>query len=434
MKTVKDAIEEITYESDKFPREAFQIISENRREATPYLYEAIEKAVKEKDNLEDKYLLHFYAMYFLGEFQDKNAFPKLMELASLPSGILDYLIGDGITEGLSDILYNTYNGNLELLKETIWNEDVDDFARSAMLSVMGQLYLDGTLAKEEWQSFIKEIVYHEACIGDYIYAALASAICQCHMVDMLPDIRYLYKRDLIDEMVIGNYDDCVDDMFQYRKNELFFCKNSMNTAEILKSWAMFTDNEKTISNKQDYNDFIKELQIEEVRKNLKTGRNDPCPCGSGKKYKNCCLNKPKSELDAIEREPERRKWLERYPETGKERQEGRIYLEDYYDAKSIEIDQILYLALMNRPHPIWKPVPQKEADRKKRLYLWNAFIKFKERAESEEIGTFDEYDAKYAIHYQCYEWMLELLELLDDNGDYDKYREVRDIWNRMSAN
>ena len=23
-------------------------------------------------------------------------------------------------------------------------------------------------------------------------------------------------------------------------------------------------------------------------KRLKVGRNDPCPCGSGKKYKNCC--------------------------------------------------------------------------------------------------------------------------------------------------
>ena len=22
----------------------------------------------------------------------------------------------------------------------------------------------------------------------------------------------------------------------------------------------------------------------------KAGRNDPCPCGSGKKYKNCCLS------------------------------------------------------------------------------------------------------------------------------------------------
>lgn len=24
----------------------------------------------------------------------------------------------------------------------------------------------------------------------------------------------------------------------------------------------------------------------------KLGRNEPCPCGSGKKYKQCCLNKP----------------------------------------------------------------------------------------------------------------------------------------------
>ncbi len=29
----------------------------------------------------------------------------------------------------------------------------------------------------------------------------------------------------------------------------------------------------------------------EVRKSIKPGRNDPCPCGSGKKYKKCCLGK-----------------------------------------------------------------------------------------------------------------------------------------------
>jgi preprotein translocase subunit SecA len=27
------------------------------------------------------------------------------------------------------------------------------------------------------------------------------------------------------------------------------------------------------------------------REGAKVGRNDPCPCGRGKKYKNCCLNK-----------------------------------------------------------------------------------------------------------------------------------------------
>ena len=29
-----------------------------------------------------------------------------------------------------------------------------------------------------------------------------------------------------------------------------------------------------------------------VRGEQKVGRNDPCPCGSGKKYKKCCMNKP----------------------------------------------------------------------------------------------------------------------------------------------
>ena len=35
----------------------------------------------------------------------------------------------------------------------------------------------------------------------------------------------------------------------------------------------------------------KDAEVEKkpyVRKGAKIGRNDPCPCGSGKKYKNCC--------------------------------------------------------------------------------------------------------------------------------------------------
>ena len=39
-------------------------------------------------------------------------------------------------------------------------------------------------------------------------------------------------------------------------------------------------------------DFIEEMmnrpQATPVSKDI--GRNDPCPCGSGKKYKNCCMN------------------------------------------------------------------------------------------------------------------------------------------------
>jgi uncharacterized protein len=32
-------------------------------------------------------------------------------------------------------------------------------------------------------------------------------------------------------------------------------------------------------------------QTKGTQGNSKTGRNDPCPCGSGRKYKKCCLSK-----------------------------------------------------------------------------------------------------------------------------------------------
>ena len=33
---------------------------------------------------------------------------------------------------------------------------------------------------------------------------------------------------------------------------------------------------------------------------MKIGRNQPCPCGSGKKHKKCCLNKPVKKLSEQE--------------------------------------------------------------------------------------------------------------------------------------
>ena len=35
----------------------------------------------------------------------------------------------------------------------------------------------------------------------------------------------------------------------------------------------------------------KQAAVPVEHKKIKVGRNDPCPCGSGKKYKKCCLPK-----------------------------------------------------------------------------------------------------------------------------------------------
>ncbi len=41
------------------------------------------------------------------------------------------------------------------------------------------------------------------------------------------------------------------------------------------------------ANENDYNDPSTAVKQEPVRVGPKVGRNDPCPCGSGKKFKNC---------------------------------------------------------------------------------------------------------------------------------------------------
>lgn len=42
--------------------------------------------------------------------------------------------------------------------------------------------------------------------------------------------------------------------------------------------------------------------------NQKVGRNDPCSCGSGKKYKSCCLNKA-SLSDKLKGHKLKAKWI-----------------------------------------------------------------------------------------------------------------------------
>lgn len=424
MTKLQKAIEEISHFSRTFPEEAFRVIMANKEEAVPCLREAVVYAIRKGTEVGEDYQLHFYAMYLLGEFQDRESFPLIMEMVSLPEDTVEYLIGDSITENLNDILYNTYDGNMELLKKSIQNKDINEFARSAMLDVMGQLYLDGTLKENEWKDFLRQSIHDEGEY-DYTYNKIGYILCRCHFIDMLPEIRYMFERDLIDEISMGKYDCYVDAMFEYREKEERFCRASVNTADTLRHWAMFSKPEDSVAGEKNFGEAIRAIERElntPVQK-TKIGRNDPCPCGSGKKYKYCCLKKQGEAIDRIESLEERNKWLKRYPYTGPERVDGRLYIADYFDETSIEIDRILYLALMNRPGFIWNRNPKAEEKRTKE-YLYLAFQKCMERMEKEGIPLFSEYDEKYSIHYRWEEWTGELCRLLKESDDRERFEEV----------
>lgn len=67
-------------------------------------------------------------------------------------------------------------------------------------------------------------------------------------------------------------------------------------------YNMHDANADWLYNLPEWNEILSSEKQDEIKKaynqskiftndSTKVGRNDPCPCGSGKKYKKCCLNK-----------------------------------------------------------------------------------------------------------------------------------------------
>lgn len=71
-----------------------------------------------------------------------------------------------------------------------------------------------------------------------------------------------------------------------------FEKLYYNMHEAAADWLYNLDEWDPILSIEDRKDIKKEYNRSKiVVKDKKIGRNDPCPCGSGKKYKQCCINK-----------------------------------------------------------------------------------------------------------------------------------------------
>jgi len=89
--------------------------------------------------------------------------------------------------------------------------------------------------------------------------------------------------------------------------ERIFSLNEKDIAFYSRDWLSFYDKEhirrrqerwKEEAEKETEEDYEDEYEEEEILKPFigatpKIGRNEPCPCGSGKKYKKCCMGKDK---------------------------------------------------------------------------------------------------------------------------------------------
>jgi uncharacterized protein YecA (UPF0149 family) len=64
-----------------------------------------------------------------------------------------------------------------------------------------------------------------------------------------------------------------------------------NMRDAKASWLFKLSSWKNVLDENQTAQIAREYREANIAHSNKVGRNDPCPCGSGKKYKNCCGKK-----------------------------------------------------------------------------------------------------------------------------------------------
>jgi hypothetical protein len=297
---VETAIQAFASAECELPREAMQWTLDNWEEAAPELLRMIEEFTSGADQSDETASAVFFALHLAAEKQDTRVFPLLCRLAQ-DSEAVDAALGDGTTTTFKRILISTYNGDLAALKGLIEAPEADEFVRAGALEVLAYLTVTGRIPGEEAQEYLLQLYdtlepQHES----FVWSGWVMAIELLGLEALSDVVHQAVKRGLIDPMVM-DYDHFRQDLQRTLADPtrlVGFERDKTGPLEDaigeLSSWYAFSDAAKRDQERRATG--IESLRLPLAGTPLPIvdpfrgiGRNDPCPCGSGKKFKKCCL-------------------------------------------------------------------------------------------------------------------------------------------------
>ncbi|MCL2373806.1 MAG: DUF1186 domain-containing protein [Treponema sp.] len=269
-------------------RRACREILRRKDDFIPLLVNILEEAARDPDLFMDGEKDSLIpAAFLLAHMRAAAAYPHLVSLLSYDEETLDFLWGDVITEQYPRMLRDTFNGEAFLLPKVIEDRAVGPWARAMAVKAWGMHYFDGYLTREEIIGCFRHLmgnVYARKTSEDdqVVLCYIVNCIKEHQLEELLDDVKAIYARGGIDTDICGDLDEYERDF----KNPAHKLDDTHidDAIKELEGWGWFKEKEhgkKAID--QNYGDE------ETIRKTYKPGRNEPCPCGSGKKHKNCCL-------------------------------------------------------------------------------------------------------------------------------------------------
>jgi hypothetical protein len=281
----------------RFARAAVEAAVGRREEITPELLRILEDTLDRPAQLaaEGDYMAHLYAMFLLAQFHETRAYPLVVRLASLPEDLLDSLCGDFITEDLGRILASVCGGDLAGIQCLIENEATNEWVRGAALSSLVTLVAAEHNRRDEIVSYFAGLFRGKLVRKwSHVWDTLVSYSSDLYPEELLDDIERAYEEGLVDPGFIG-FDDVKRDLAMGKDRVLARLADDPHrrlvedTVAEMGWWACFReDRAKDTAHAHPNSKLLPGASSQIRRATPKPGRNQPCPCGSGKKYKKCC--------------------------------------------------------------------------------------------------------------------------------------------------
>jgi hypothetical protein len=293
-------IKEMSIFTGHFPKDAINGATAHYSELRPQLLASLDYVYENRASLlkeNSDYYLYSFAMFLAAQVKDTSAFPALVRYLSMTEDEIEFFLNDTLTEDFCYILRETFNGDVDSLKKIIENDGYYLFARMVAMDTLILVFHDGFIHREELLAFIRSLIARtpkDDCSD--LAEITAKAVMEAHFTELIPDIKVLYDSDVIDTFSVCTYEKFVKHTFDL--NYRSFAYSRVDMGDIIGnmgSWACFQEesphrSSKTYEDNDDTEEY-EEKNDAPYRPAKKIGRNEPCPCGSGKKYKKCCLGK-----------------------------------------------------------------------------------------------------------------------------------------------
>jgi hypothetical protein len=274
-------------EQGRMPREALAEAVTRWDELAPIVIDMIDKRPSEVDPSPQQDDGLFLIIHLCAQQREQRAYRPLLRLVSGDADLVEHTLGDAITEKLGKIIAAVFDGETAPLHEAILSPSVDQYVRDALLEGLTRLTQQGRISRDDTLAFLRRCdAEMQPRRDNHAWCAWQEAVAVLGFTELQEAVERAFREERIhpDFMSYSHFQEDLAETLAGRLPRLWKDQPFGEVAEELKGWQPFLPKPK----RERHFDLNRDRSsVSNPHRGV--GRNDPCPCGSGKKYKKCCL-------------------------------------------------------------------------------------------------------------------------------------------------